>query len=303
MDRFQRVGWDILFGSIVVIITAGMLSGCVPVQAGSHAMVDDDVPVQFVTVGDGTKSVFVSEPPQAEPPQNPPHHKLGQYAIFFTNGMCAGCVDLDPWMQRIWTEIRSKGNFTVGTEWDNNVQIVDPTTVEPYASNPEIDGEKIVIPSLHVFTDGKRTAVWNYQDLKASNSMDVSKMVNGTFTAAKSSEAGRSTGMSASYPLNNGSVKINGRTPTRSQLIKHLQGGEHGGKFAAGWLESLSYQELDSLHYDDHGFGGSRVKWQHIPQYSTEPQRVTVQPTTPWNNGYTIQTSNGYCPTGMCPWN
>jgi len=39
---------------------------------------------------------------------------------------------------------------------------------------------------------------------------------------------------------------------SRSALIYHLQTGEHAGKFSRAWLDSLSYQELLSLHDDDH---------------------------------------------------
>lgn len=38
----------------------------------------------------------------------------------------------------------------------------------------------------------------------------------------------------------------------RAQLIHHLQTGEHRGKFSRAWLDSLTYQELLSLHDDDH---------------------------------------------------
>lgn len=38
----------------------------------------------------------------------------------------------------------------------------------------------------------------------------------------------------------------------RQQLIAHLQSGQHAGKFSSAWLNSLSYQELLSLHDDDH---------------------------------------------------
>lgn len=39
---------------------------------------------------------------------------------------------------------------------------------------------------------------------------------------------------------------------SRASLIHHLQTGEHAGKFSRAWLDSLSYQELLSLHDDDH---------------------------------------------------
>lgn len=55
--------------------------------------------------------------------------------------------------------------------------------------------------------------------------------------------------------------------PTRRSLWsgcgswKHLTQGEHRGKFDPTWLQGLSWNELQSLHSDDHE---GRVKWQYV---------------------------------------
>ena len=61
----------------------------------------------------------------------------------------------------------------------------------------------------------------------------------------------------AGYPVNSrtrwerfsGGAKVQ---PSKAELIQHLQTGEHAGKFQRAWLETLSLEELESLHTDDH---------------------------------------------------
>lgn len=45
---------------------------------------------------------------------------------------------------------------------------------------------------------------------------------------------------------------------TREDLIRHLQGGEHAGKFTLAYLQSLTWEQLNALHSDDHE---RRVQW------------------------------------------
>lgn len=39
---------------------------------------------------------------------------------------------------------------------------------------------------------------------------------------------------------------------TRAELIAHLQQGQHAGKFPGAFLEALTWEQLNSLHSDDH---------------------------------------------------
>lgn len=63
------------------------------------------------------------------------------------------------------------------------------------------------------------------------------------------------------------STSSNPYYPTRGGLWsgcgswKHLTQGEHRGKFDPTWLQGLSWNELQSLHSDDHD---GRVKWQYV---------------------------------------
>jgi len=42
---------------------------------------------------------------------------------------------------------------------------------------------------------------------------------------------------------------------------QHMTKGEHAGKYSSQWLKSLTWQELQSLHSDDHE---GRVKWEYV---------------------------------------
>jgi hypothetical protein len=51
---------------------------------------------------------------------------------------------------------------------------------------------------------------------------------------------------------------------TRSDLIEHLQSGEHRGKFTASQLDRMTFQQLQQLHSDDHV---GQVVWDQLPVY------------------------------------
>lgn len=80
--------------------------------------------------------------------------------------------------------------------------------------------------------------------------------------------------------------------------VRHLQGGEHRGKFDPQWLASLNAQQLNSLHSDDHE---GRVKW----QYAKRPSIVSASRST--YGRYTHRGGRRYvrgnCPGGFCPAN
>ncbi len=107
----------------------------------------------------------------------------------------------------------------------------------------------------------------------------------------------------------------------RTQLIHHLQSGEHAGKFSLSWLNSLSYQELLSLHDDDHEH---RVKAASVnrPAAITDKERKKIEKDVgrvvygtrdgkhPGPLGSAIRgffgdprymRSGSGCPNGMCP--
>lgn len=68
---------------------------------------------------------------------------------------------------------------------------------------------------------------------------------------------------------------------------QHMDSGEHRGKFDRSWLASLSWQELQSLHSDDHD---GRLKLNHVVL-----NRPTASPYA------TVSLSHDSCPAGGCP--
>jgi len=49
---------------------------------------------------------------------------------------------------------------------------------------------------------------------------------------------------------------------TRSDLIEHLQEGQHAGKFALHQLNQMTFQQLQTLHSDDHI---GQIRWEQLP--------------------------------------
>ena len=69
----------------------------------------------------------------------------------------------------------------------------------------------------------------------------------------------RTTSVRYGYPVRGNHWSYPGNS--RGSLIRHLQSGQHAGKFSSGWLNTLSYQQLLSAHDDDHE---GRLKTQYI---------------------------------------
>lgn len=91
----------------------------------------------------------------------------------------------------------------------------------------------------------------------------------------------------------------------REALLTHLQSGEHAGKWDARWLATLSTDQLEALHSDDHEHVALRKLTSAIadatvpsapkPASKPDPPKpvATVQQVT------TAPRSN--CPGGVCP--
>lgn len=61
------------------------------------------------------------------------------------------------------------------------------------------------------------------------------------------------------YPVRSSWWTVNGGYPDRGTMIGHLQSGEHAGRFDSNWLNSLTRDELHSLHSDDHEHRADRL--------------------------------------------
>ncbi len=72
---------------------------------------------------------------------------------------------------------------------------------------------------------------------------------------------------------------------------QHLAVGEHTGKFDPTWLASLSNEELQSLHSDDHE---KKVKWDFVVRPAVQKVQTGKQVQMRWS----VRTD---CPNGRCP--
>jgi len=111
------------------------------------------------------------------------------------------------------------------------------------------------------------------------------------------------------YPIRGSywSVGSNWR-PSKSEVIYHLlYSGQHAGKFTKSYLDQLSWNELQSLHSDDHE---SRVKWASVektgPVVTTKKTTIATgsyyqQYTKPRRKFRVSRRSRGGCPGGSCP--
>ena len=50
---------------------------------------------------------------------------------------------------------------------------------------------------------------------------------------------------------------------SREELLQHLQAGQHAGKFTKQQLQAMTFEELLSLHADDHM---GQVAWEQLPR-------------------------------------
>jgi hypothetical protein len=104
---------------------------------------------------------------------------------------------------------------------------------------------------------------------------------------------GQSQMQGASYPTHPQRWNINGTwNPSREQLVAHLMGGQHAGKFSAAYLSSLSVAELKSLHDDDHE---GRVQTGYVQKAAITTKQPTVTPAVS-----SVRYASP-CPGGRCP--
>jgi hypothetical protein len=80
--------------------------------------------------------------------------------------------------------------------------------------------------------------------------------------------------------------------PTRwtypGEIHSHLKSGQHSGKWPAWWIDTLTRQQAESLHDDDHE---GRVKWDFV---SGRASTKTTSPSPP----PVVRSLPAYCPPG-----
>lgn len=87
----------------------------------------------------------------------------------------------------------------------------------------------------------------------------------------------------------------------------HMNTGEHAGKYPVEWLKALTWDELQSLHSDDHEgrvkrdrIGFVEVVIQDSPKSFVPPAVTIPKAMAPAYVTFPVQQSGG-CPGGNCP--
>jgi hypothetical protein len=207
-----------------------------------------------------------SAPATSAPAQNP-------RVLFITT---ANSTKSDETLARLrrpggdFDKLRSHG-WKIGEGPENHLQIVDrlaiPELVErlqvrEFPAAVCVDRDQIV----RSFTSGCTTPldVWTFGFLAKG----VDERPAGMVTEAARAET------TGHYPLRGNHWSIDEDwNPTKSRVISHLRGPNHGPQIRAGWeIESWSYEELrslhDNLHEQEMGGVSSSTRQQPANQFS-----------------------------------
>ena len=71
------------------------------------------------------------------------------------------------------------------------------------------------------------------------------------------------------YPTRTSWWTVGKKHPEKEGMVTHLSGGPHKKKFDLAWLETLTRDELHSLHSDDHE---KKVNWDYARKYVEPPE-------------------------------
>ena len=119
------------------------------------------------------------------------------------------------------------------------------------------------------------------KDRTAEASEDSNKSESTESADSSLSEASDQGVRETGYPTRKSWWTVDKRHPEKDGMVKHLSGGPHKGKFDLAWLETLTRDELHSLHSDDHE---GKVDWDYAVKQKTvsvEPDDGTAEPDMP----------------------
>lgn len=187
---------------------------------------------------------------------------------------------------RAGTELRSV--LALQDEFEFDVKL-DPAAFPEWVRTKADTSDKFPLLWWKAGPDDWRASGWatgsNFREQYLESLDDQPAKVSSKLPAANSGISRRG------YPVHAGmqwNVEGDWR-PSRATLINHLLSHpNHRAKFDRAWLDSLSLQELTSLHDDDHNH---RVAAAGRPQQVQQPQRYLVPV---FGNVF------GSCPNGRC---
>lgn len=163
--------------------------------------------------------------------------------------------------------------------------------VSPSYSQPSALAQRYGVHGFptDIFIPAGSSVMYRYTGPPGSANAYVSRLRQGLDVVSPSRVQPVATSTWPTYPTR----PVMGRPYTGCNSWRHLTVGEHAGKFNHQWLQTLSWDSLQSLHADDHD-GVVRE------QYVVRPQRAAAQATVsrpPPPAGYEY----GDCPGGICP--
>ena len=99
---------------------------------------------------------------------------------------------------------------------------------------------------------------------------------------------------SAGYPLRPRETWWTGCPMDLAGARLHMQAGEHAQQFDPKWIETLTIDQLQSLHSDHHE---QRTAWGYVQR----PAKSAVKPQPAGTSPYLQWQSLQNCPGGVCP--
>lgn len=218
-------------------------------------------------------------------------------------GWCQSCpAVLQDALEGLAVMVRSHHGWTFGNTDDRMIQFVDADedTDLTAALNEHLGGD-VGLPFVGKIEGGEVVRQWQNGCTEPLDQWTLGWLSKGVSERPDPPPKLKATvPTSGNYPLRGRFWTVEGsRNPSKSFLVSHLIGNNnHRGKFDRGWLNSLTWHELMSLHSDDHE---RRLQTQYI----NKTRQVSLPATAPVKAAPRTITSPvrvySSCPTGKCP--
>lgn len=216
----------------MILLTHGTSRAENPFEAAAAVF---DVKQAWLDAATPQRITIAPDEPEAERAAAPTRRR----AIFFTAEWCGPCRSMK---SDEFPKLREHG-WSIGETSSELIQLVDtdqyPNLTQTYHTTS--------LPTIVIVEDNKEVArLTGYHTAKQF----TDKFYEGFRKTQRRSGYSGSTWTSWTFP-----------GKTRNDLIRHLQSGQHTGKFSASQLASMTWDELNQLHADDHM---GQVVWKQL---------------------------------------
>lgn len=201
------------------------------------------------------RPLFTLEQPAPEPPRPhvpPPHTTTERLTLVYVKTRnCRGCIDGERWLRSSWVP----SSWKIGGGPNDQIFIVedsgdvwrDQHGIEAYPTWLLFRGRKVI---GRVDPDAEGWSAKRFIELGLT-------LYNCHFDGG----APKSKPVLPKHRRGQATYPLRGDWWTGCNSWRHMASGVHAGKFAASWLQRLSWPELQSLHSDDHEH---RIQWAYI---------------------------------------